>query len=733
MYNRADVIDQNFTRLIKSGNLPLSKIKVSLQQAGLTGTELLDLFSSQATSRHFDFAAQLLKNEGKCFYTIGSAGHEGNAAFGKAFLYTDMAFLHYRSCALMIQRSKQLEDSTHLLDLMLSFVSSSADPISGGRHKVLGSKPLFIPPQTSTIASHLSKAVGMAYAIKRARDLAVQGAVPENSVVLCSFGDASINHASAQAAFNAAAWIAYQNIPLPLVFICEDNGIGISTSTPNHWIENNFSQKPALHYIQCDGLNLLDTFVKAKDAERISRVRHQPVFLHMKTIRLMGHASSDIERSYLQQEEIQKAELNDPLLHTARIIIENGVASGSELIQIYENIRAEVKHIASLALAKPALENQSAVSESLTACIPKRNGPPLSEESLREALFATDYKKLNQVFHMAKLINFCLQDILLQYKNTLLFGEDVAEKGGVFNVTEGLHKKFGARRIFNTILDETTILGTAIGLAHNNFLPICEIQFLAYFHNAEDQIRGEAATLAFFSKGQFTNGLVVRIPGLAYQKGFGGHFHNDNSLAVFRDIPGLIVAVPSNGADAVTMLRTCVKEANENGRVCIFIEPIALYMTRDLCNEGDKLWASVYSQLEEMTPLGQFNLYGDGDDLLIMTYGNGYFYSRQAEVELSTVHKVKVKILDFRWLSPVDWEKVALVASRYKKILIVEECRKTGSFSEAIVTALAERLDRFPKIKIVSADDCFIPLGPASTLGLPKKKEIVEAALELIL
>ena len=162
---------------------------------------------------------------------------------------------------------------------------------------------------------------------------------------------------------------------------------------------------------------------------------------------------------------------------------------------------------------------------------------------------------------MGKLLNYSLSDLLLQYSNTLIFGEDVAQKGGVYHITADLYKQFGERRVFNSPLDETSIIGFGIGFAHNGFIPIPEIQFLAYLHNAEDQLRGEAATLPFFSKGQFTNPMVLRVPGLAYQKGFGGHFHNDNSLTVFRDIPGIILAVPSNGADAVKMLRTSVREA----------------------------------------------------------------------------------------------------------------------------------------------------------------------------
>src|SRR5262249_55410811 len=142
-------------------------------------------------------------------------------------------------------------------------------------------------------------------------------------------------------------------------------------------------------------------------------------------------------------------------------------------------------------------------------------------------------------------------------------------------------------------------------------LPIPEIQYLAYYHNAEDQIRGEASSLQYFSKGQFRNPMVVRIQGWSYQKGFGGHFHNDKNIAAMRDGPGLIVATPSRGDDAVRMMRTLVALAKVDGRVCIMIEPIALYMTRDLHEPKDGLWQFPYPAPEDAIPLGEAEVYGD--------------------------------------------------------------------------------------------------------------------------
>ena len=196
---------------------------------------------------------------------------------------------------------------------------------------------------------------------------------------------------------------------------------------------------------------------------------------------------------------------------------------------------------------------------------------------------------------LAQSINAALADGMLDHPQMAIFGEDVAAKGGVYGVTKGLRDRFGAARVFDTLLDETSVLGLGLGAGLAGMLPVPEIQYLAYLHNAEDQLRGEAATMQFFSQGAFRNPMVVRVAGLAYQEGFGGHFHNDNSVAVLRDVPGLVVAVPARPDDAAPMLRTCLASAAVDGSVCVFLEPIALYHTRDLYADGDGEWLAGYA------------------------------------------------------------------------------------------------------------------------------------------
>jgi 2-oxoisovalerate dehydrogenase E1 component len=224
--------------------------------------------------------------------------------------------------------------------------------------------------------------------------------------------------------------------------------------------------------------------------------------------------------------------------------------------------------------------------------------------------------------------------------------------------------------------------------------------------------------------------MVVRIAGLPYQKGFGGHFHNDNSLAVLTDIPGIIVACPSNAADAPALLRECVRMAHEDGRVIVFIEPIALYHTADLHETGDGKWLADYAAPDKTVPIsiGQPASYGDGKDLCIVTYGNGYYLSRQAEAILKADYNISITIIDLRWLHPIDPDPIVKIASACGKILIVDEARRSGSLSEKLMTIFAEAGLGNSAARL-TAEDSFIPLGPAAELVLPSKESIVDAAL----
>jgi 2-oxoisovalerate dehydrogenase E1 component len=772
-FNRAQVIDENFRGLLKDwpaaapGDRPPDD-PIS-PGATLTGRDALELLDSQMTCRHLDLIARWLRAKDAAFYTIGSAGHEGNAVVGRVTRHTDPAFLHYRSGAFVVERSRKVPGIDIIRDIVLSQAASAEDPIAGGRHKVWGSVPLWILPQTSTIASQLPKAVGTAIALHRARDLRrhlgdlpARGRlppVPDDSIVVCSFGDASCNHSTAQGAFNAAAWAAHQRIPVPLLLVCEDNGIGISVHTPPRWIETVFSCRPGLRYFPADGLDLVECHRVVTEAVEYCRTHRAPAFLHLRVIRMLGHAGSDFEPSYHTLEEIAAVEARDPLLASARLVLGRGLITPRALLDRYEELREQTARAAEVVVTRPRLTSVAEITAPLAPFHPDAvhaEATRCDYAARRTEAFRADgaegsaAEKLPEHLeprHLAAQINAALFDLMAKYPEMLVFGEDVAQKGGVYYVTAGLFKKFKAARCFNTLLDEQTILGLAQGFANMGLLPFPEIQYLAYFHNACDQVRGEACSLQFFSQNQYRNPMVIRIASLGYQKGFGGHFHNDNSIAALRDIPGLVIACPSRGDDAAAMLRTCAALARVDGRVVAFLEPIALYMTRDLHEKDDGEWQFRYPPPEVAIPLGEPRVYHeDSGDVAILTFGNGVPMSLRAARILRGQHQLRCRVVDLRWLLPLNEEAIARHASDCGRVLVVDEGRRSGGLGEGIITAIAERCRRSAaprgaspgattprpvQVARVAGEDTYIPLGPAANLVLPSEEAIINAALAL--
>jgi 2-oxoisovalerate dehydrogenase E1 component len=740
-FNRAEVVDQNFIEFVQlwHGEVdarPRDDEPV-LPGSALDVRSFRELLESQLISRHLDLMARVLRVQNKVFYTIGSSGHEGNAMVARLTRHTDPAFLHYRSGAFMAERFRKIPGMDPVMDSALSFAASKDDPASGGRHKVWGSKPLWVLPQTSTIASHLPKALGTAVAIEQARRIGHQLPIPDDSIAICSFGDASSNHASAQTAFNTAAWTAYQKLPAPVLFVCEDNGIGISVKTPSGWVAHNYQHRANLDYFFADGLDLAEGYAQVQRAVEHCRRTRRPTFLHLKTTRVMGHAGTDFEIEWRSTEELFAVESTDPLLRSAGIALESGLYSKDELLNLYEATRRSCFAAAEDADSRHRLTSLEDVMKPLAPYTPsavKVEAERTDYAEKRLAVFGSEAKFPENLppRHLAIQINQALHDLLAKYPQALLFGEDVAQKGGVYTVTKGLNKAFRASRVFNTLLDETMILGLAQGYANMGMLPIPEIQYLAYFHNACDQIRGEAASLQFFSNDQYRNPMVMRVASLGYQKGFGGHFHNDNSITALRDIPGLIVGCPSRGDDAAMMLRTLMALAKVDGRVCAFLEPIALYMTKDLYESGDGQWLFDYPSLDRAMTLGEGRVYNEAaTDLVIFTFGNGVPMALRAARAIAKERGWQVRVVDLRWLAPLNDTFISAQAKSAARILVLDEGRKSAGVGEGVITAIVEGGSGATPLRRVVGADTFTPLAGAALLVLPGEADVVAAAREL--
>jgi 2-oxoisovalerate dehydrogenase E1 component len=709
--------------------------------SGLSVRRCVELFDAQLASRQLDVAARWLRARGAGYYTIGSSGHEGNAAVAAALRLTDPALLHYRSAAFYLIRAAQASPPRNgVADVLLGLVAAAAEPIAGGRHKVFGHPELHVIPQTSTIASHLPRSVGLAFCLARAAKLGLDATWPPDSLVVCSFGDASVNHSTAAGALNTAAYCAYQGLPLPLLLVCEDNGLGISVRSPAGWVEAAQAGRPGVAYFSADGSDLADVYDTALAAASHVRAKRAPAFLHLRMVRLGGHAGTDVESAYRTPAEIAADTARDPLLGTARLLVDAGALSPAEVLDRYEAARAHVLAMAAEQAGAPQLASAdqvmapiaprrpAIVAANLAARARQADGRP------RQRAFGAQLPEREGPLTLAQAINRTLADDMAHRPGMLVFGEDVARKGGVYGVTRGLLKAFGPGRVFDSLLDEQSILGMALGAGLAGLLPVPEIQYLAYLHNAADQIRGEAATLSFFSRAQYRNPMVVRVPGLAYQQGFGGHFHNDNAVAALRDVPGLVVACPARPDDAAAMLRTCLAAAELDGSVSIFLEPIALYHERDLYEPGDGGWLAAYEPPDQWpvshVPMGRGRLYGSGKDLTIITFGNGVRLSLRAARTLGSAG-INCRILDLRWLAPLPFEDLLRAAAATGTVLIADETRRTGGVSEGVITTLVDA-GFTGRIARVASQDSFLPLGDAAATVLLSETAIEDAARDLI-
>ncbi|MFI5484754.1 transketolase C-terminal domain-containing protein [Micromonospora echinaurantiaca] len=785
--------------------------------AALTGAQALDLFDAQVTSRQLDLAGRWLRSFGEGYYTIGSAGHEGNAAVAAAVRATDPALLHYRSGAFYCVRAAQAtadpdsagpvaatapprdaadttadqhpaaddraDDAGHgedaagpagdrpfargyaeaARDVLRGMVASAREPIAGGRHKVFGRADLAVVPTTSTIASHLPRAVGMGLAVERLRRLDMAGRRtgtgvrigsgggaehapwPPDAIVVCSFGDASVNHASATAAFNTAGWYDHTGLRIPVLFVCEDNGLGISVRSPKGWVATALQARPGIRYFAADGTDPLRAYEVAAEAAAWVRRHRRPAVLHLSTVRLMGHAGADVETAYRGAEEIAADLERDPVVGTARLLVSAGVATGADLLARYDEIGWRVRRIAEEVLDEPKLTAPAEVVAPLAPRRPVRVARAVADAAARASgpgaaaraeSFGGKPPELAGPLTLAQSINAALADGMLDHPQMAVFGEDVAAKGGVYGVTKGLRDRFGAARVFDTLLDETSVLGLGLGAGLAGMLPVPEIQYLAYLHNAEDQLRGEAATMQFFSQGAFRNPMVVRVAGLAYQEGFGGHFHNDNSVAVLRDVPGLVIAVPARPDDAAPMLRTCLASAAVDGSVCVFLEPIALYHTRDLYADGDGEWLAGYPEpgawVSGHVPIGRARVYGVGsaEDVTIITFGNGVRMSLRAAAALAD-EGIGTRVVDLRWLAPLPVADIIREAAATGRVLVVDETRRSGGVGEGVIAALVDA-GYVGAARRVAGVDSFVPLGPAARQVLVSEEAITQGARTLL-
>lgn len=688
----------------------------------LSKEALISAYRTIYLSRKLDDKEIQLKRQNRIYFQINGVGHEAlNVACARHLKPGYDWFLpYYRDRALC------LELGMTPLDMLLEAVGAKDDPQSGGRQMPShwGLKPAHIVSQSSPTGTQLLHGLGAAEAslyyqrVREAAELAPSFHADE--VVYVSVGDGATSEGEFWETVNGAALIK-----APLFIVVEDNGYAISVpvdaQTAGASISHLVRGFPHLLVLECDGTDFAATWEAAGRAVEYARRRQGPALLHAHVIRPYSHSLSDDERLYKSEARRRDEARRDPLARLRQRLLGERLASEQELEEIENRAESEVNEAADRALAA---EPPDPASVMLYLTSPSVD--PTSSDFDRPAALEGDPKT------MVDLINLCLRDEMARDPRVLVFGEDVADcthedelpkvkgKGGVFKATQGLQRRFGSDRCWNSQLAEASIVGRAIGLAIRGLKPVVEIQFLDYIWPAMMQIRDELAVLRWRSFNSDSCPVVIRVAAGGYLAG-GAIYHSQSAESIFTHMPGLRVVMPSNALDANGLLRTAIRSDDP----VLFLEPKHLY--RQTHNR------SPYPGPDYMIPFGKARLVREGDDLSVITYGSLVVRATQAAKQLER-EGVQAEILDLRSLAPYDWDLIAASVRKTSRVLVLHEDTLSWGYGAEIAARIGEELFEHldAPVSRVAAKDVYVPYHPAlEEAVLPQPADVVRACLKL--
>lgn len=704
--------------------------KTSRYHPSLSSHDLLDIYRLMYTSRRCDDLELALLKQGKAWFSISGAGTEACcAAAGKILRPTDPICPFYRDRATVLARG------VTPYELFLELVAAADDPASGGHNMPAhwGHKRLAIIPQTSPTGSQCLPAQGLAEAIVKTPRVLKQGTYPSDAVVYTSLGDASTNQGEVYEALKAAT--ATRS---PVIFHIIDNGWGISVPTYESFAQDDvseyFASWPNLLRLKIDGTNVRESWDAFHQAVQHTRSRRGPALVHSSVVRLYSHSASDDQKKYRLKSDIQKDEERDPLPKFARELVAFGIATAEHLLDLNQKIDVELRQAQVKALEQPRTD--PARLELSTYNYDKARSAALYQKYTagRKSKYA------GQLFVMAEAINRALEEQMEADPRLVMWGEDIADlhakyfqtheeelegKGGVFGVTRGLQRKLGADRVWNSPLAEATIVGKAMGFSLQGYLPVPEVQFRDFINPAWQQLIDEVSTLSFRSNGNFSSPMVIRCASGGYLLGAGAIWHSEVGAGQIMAHPGLRVAVPSNARNAAAAIRGAIY----SGDPVLFLEPKALYRRKG------GYFDTPFPDFDAVAWPGEgTEVYGEGEDLTIVTYGNTAPLCHEALGELKK-QGVNARLLNLVWLFPLDEETIRRHADETGLMLIVEEdkrrCGAGTHIADAIYSdrALRRRVD-VERLAAKNTRVSYGPIGEAATL--PQLPDIIRTAVDFV-
>lgn len=667
--------------------------------AALKKEQIISVYKNTLAGRLIDNKILVLLKQGKVFFHIGCSGHEvAQTATALAMKPGyDWAYPYYRDLAFSLQFGYTIED------VMLEALHRKGGPSSNGFAMPFhyGHKKWRIVSQSSPTGTQYLNAVGTAMgAVKDGKD----------EVVYVSSGEGSTSEGEFHEAVNWAARGRY-----PVIFLIQNNkyaiSVPVSDQVAGESVYGMVKGYAGLNRYRVDGCDFKAMYEVAADAVAKARKGEGPSVIEADTVRLLPHSSSDDQRKYRDQKDLEEDLKKDPIPRFEKFLVEQKILSAVELPKIKEEIQARIDKAAEWAESQPLPD----VADLEKYVYSPRIVVPV------KGFVEPQHKGPSVV--LVDAINHALAEEMERNPKMLIYGEDVAgNKGGVFTATKGLTAKFGDERVFNSPLAEASIVGTALGLAvRGDYKPVVEIQFGDYIWPAFMQLRDEVAMLRFRSNNAWSCPMVIRVAVGGYIHG--GLYHSQSIDGFFAHIPGIRVVFPSNAADAKGLLKTACREE----------DPVLFCEHKGLYRQG--FASSPEPDANYCLPFGLAKVKKSGDDATIITWGMLVQRSLDAAAKIEKEFGVTIEVIDLRTLNPLDKDTILTSVRKTGKVLIVHEDTLTGGFGAEIAAIVAaeafERLDA--PVQRVAAKDAPVPYGPELEYAmLPQEADVVAALKRLV-
>lgn len=663
---------------------------------GLNNASLIKLFRNMITTRLMDEKMLIMLKQGKSFFHMGAGGHEAvqtAAAYAMQPGY-DYAYPYYRDLGFVLQYG------VSLVEIFLNFLARAKDPSSGGRQMSnhYGHKKLHIVSQSSPTGTQYLQAVGTALgAVKEGRD----------EVVYVSSGEGTTSQGDFHEAVN---WAARER--LPVIFVIENNKWAISVSVKEQMAGSSVYKITAgyegLNRYKVDGTDFFESYKVMQKAIADARIGNGPALIEADTIRLFPHSSSDSQKKYRSQEELEKDKQNDPIPRFEVTLLEKDLVTRDELDQIKQNCKVKVDAAADEA-EKCGQPDPVKLSHFLYA----------PEDNVSHIRVESDFEIEDKVV-MVDAINHALKEEMALDDSIYIFGQDVADgKGGVFTATSGISTQFGKDRCFNAPLAESSIVGVSIGLALRGLKPVIEIQFGDYIWTAMMQIRNELSTMRWRSNNSWSSPVVIRVPVGGYIHG--GLCHSQNVEGFFAHLPGIKIVYPSNAADAKGLLKFAIRGSDP----VLFLEHKGLYrQSYAAAPEPDENY---------LLPFGKAKIKKEGNDITVITWGALVQKSMEAAVQLKK-EGIEIEVIDICTINPLDTQTVIDSVKKTGKVLIAHEDNRFHGFGAEIASHIAEFAFEYldAPVKRLAGKDVHIPFNAVlEEAALPQTYEVVKALQQM--